>query len=50
MSSSIIHRGIAFCLSAMITLCMLGGIDQLAVPTDSAAGWAQQTVQQAPRG
>ena len=50
MSQSIIHRSVAFCLSAVLTLAMLGGIDQLAVPTDSAAGWAQHTVQQAPRG
>jgi hypothetical protein len=49
MSQSFIQRSVAFCLSAVLTLAMLGGIDHLAVQPDAAAGWAQQNTQPAPR-
>jgi hypothetical protein len=49
MSQSIFQRSVALCLSVVLTLAMLGGIDRLAVQPDTAAGWAQHGTQQAPR-
>ena len=50
MSPSNARRGIAFCLSAMLTLAMLGSIDQLSQRDNGASGWAQQSLQSTPRG
>ena len=46
----LIQRAAAFSLAAVLTLGMLGGIDQLSQPGDGqAAQWAQQAAS-APRG
>lgn len=43
MSKSTTHRLTAFALSALLTLCTLGGIDRLATqPQEAGAQWAQQ--------
>jgi hypothetical protein len=49
MSQSLIQRSVALCLSAVLTLAMLGGIDHLAAQPDAASGWAQHSTQPAPR-
>lgn len=42
MTQRLIARTVSLCLSALLTLGMLGGIDQLAQPHDAAAPqWAQ---------
>ena len=46
-SHKMIHRSIAFCLSAVLTLAMLGGIDQLAQRDDAAGQWAQHVTPRA---
>ena len=46
-SHKMVHRSIAFFLSAALTLAMLGGIDQLAQRDDAAAQWAQQVTPRA---
>ncbi len=40
---NIYQRCIAFCLAAMVTLGLLGGIDQLAQPHQATDGWATHT-------
>ncbi len=44
MQARLVHRSLSFCLAAVLTLAMLGGIDHLASPHDAAAPqWAQNT-------
>ena len=49
MSHSLIYRSVSFCLSAVLTLAMLGSIDHLAQRDEAAADWAQKVQAQAPR-
>jgi hypothetical protein len=37
-----LHRAVSFVLAVVMTAGMLGGIDQLAQPSDAAPQWAQQ--------
>ena len=39
-SLSFLQRSVAFCLAAMVTLSLLGGIDQLAHQPQTSEGWA----------
>ncbi len=41
---NLFHRAVAFCLAAMVTLSLLGGIDQLAHQPQLADAWAAKTV------
>ena len=43
MSQSLIQRSVSLCLAAVLTLAMLGGIDQLSQPDEQPPQWAQQT-------
>jgi hypothetical protein len=43
MQTTFIHRSISLSLAAVLTLAMLGGIDQLSQPEPAATQWAQQT-------
>jgi len=47
MHTTFIHRSVSFSLAALVTLAMLGGIDQLSQHPQPAAIWAQQTAVQA---
>ena len=44
-----ITRTVSLCLSVLLTLAILGGIDQLSQPGESAAGAAQWAHAPAPR-
>lgn len=37
------HRAVSFCIAALITFSLLGGIDQLAHQPQLAEAWAAQT-------
>ena len=43
MSKSLIQRGLSLSLAALVTLAMLGGIDQLSQGDEPVPQWAQQT-------
>ena len=43
-SLNLIQRGIAMCMAAMVTLAMLGGIDQLAHQQQASDAWAAAVV------
>jgi len=43
MQNAFIHRSISLGLAAVLTLAMLGGIDQLSQQPQAASLWAQQT-------
>ncbi len=47
MFKRLLERALSLGLAALLTLAMLGGIDQLAQPDESAPQWA---VRSAPRG
>lgn len=47
MSSNLLHRSVSFCLAAVLTVAMLGAVDQLAQPEVAAPQWAQQTATRA---
>lgn len=47
MAHRIVHRVLSIGLSALFTVLILGGVDQLSQPADSAPQWAQQAT--APR-
>ncbi len=42
-SLNVLHRSVAFCMAAVITLGLLGGIDQLAQLPQEAGSWAALT-------
>lgn len=42
MQTRLFARTLSLCLAATLTLAMLGGIDQLAQPDETAPQWAQQ--------
>ncbi len=41
------ERALSLCLAAMLTFAMLGSIDHLAQPDESAPQWAQNTTTRA---
>ena len=47
MQTRLFERAVALCLAAVVTLAMLGGIDQLAQRDEASSQWAQQTSHQA---
>jgi hypothetical protein len=49
MSPSFIQRAFALCLSAVLTVAMLGSIDHLSQPEEGAPAWAQKNAVAAPR-
>jgi hypothetical protein len=49
MSASLLQRGFSFCISAVLTLAMLGGIDHLTVHDEGGAGWARNGQATQPR-
>ena len=47
MQTTFIQRSVSLSLAAVLTLAMLGGIDQLSQQPQPAALWAQRTAVQA---
>jgi hypothetical protein len=47
MSQSLIQRSVALCLSVVVTLALLGGLDYLAQPGEQPAQMAQKTAPRA---
>lgn len=43
MQQRLVARTLSLCLAATLTLAMLGGIDRLSQPDETAPLWAQQT-------
>lgn len=47
MAHRIVHRVLSIGLSALFTVLILGGVDQLSQPAENAPQWAQQQSQPA---
>ena len=43
MQRTVFHRAVSFCLAAVMTMALLGAVDQLAQPDTHAAQLAQTT-------